>query len=171
MAKTGSINGISVRNLVKFKGHEEETCYQGDVYYKGKLLGFWSQDAWSGPDRYSFDTKILDKAVEDYRYSKRVSRDYRAITDLDILLWDLMILMEMREDFKRDRKLHNSITAPKRILVETQEPEGNCYRFEEIPEHYTKDYFVAKYNDPANQVEVIGVYNTLEDFEITAKPE
>lgn len=38
-----SINGVSIKAFKKFRGHEGEELYQGNVYYNGKKLGFWSQ--------------------------------------------------------------------------------------------------------------------------------
>lgn len=31
-----SINGVTIRGLKKFYGHDGETLYQGNVYYNGK---------------------------------------------------------------------------------------------------------------------------------------
>ena len=50
-----SINGISVKGLKKFTGHEGEPLSQGNLYLGGKKIGFWSQDSWGGPDNFRFD--------------------------------------------------------------------------------------------------------------------
>ena len=66
------INGITIKNLKSFKDHEGCEIYQGNVYYKGKKLGFWSQDSWGGPNDYDFDTSVLDNEIKKYRNSDRV---------------------------------------------------------------------------------------------------
>lgn len=69
MAKTitASINGVSIKNLEYFEGHEGG-CYQGNVYLDGKLLGFWSQDSWGGPDNFDFNMfPVTERAKEYYR--------------------------------------------------------------------------------------------------------
>ena len=56
-----SINGVSIKAFKKFRGHEGEEPYQGNVYYNGKKLGFWSQDAHGGIcDNFEFDETVLN---------------------------------------------------------------------------------------------------------------
>ena len=65
-ALVASINGVSLKNLKYYVGHEGG-CLQGDVYLDGKKLGFWSQDSWGGPDMFEFDeTPIVERAKEYY---------------------------------------------------------------------------------------------------------
>ena len=54
-----SLNGVTIRNLKGFNGHEGEPLFQGSVYLNGQKLGFWSQDAHGGSDNYDFNTKAL----------------------------------------------------------------------------------------------------------------
>lgn len=35
-----SINGVTIRGLKNFYGHDGETLYQGNVYYNGKSSAF-----------------------------------------------------------------------------------------------------------------------------------
>lgn len=60
------INGIEVKSLKGFTGHEGY-CYQGNVYKDGKKLGFWSQDAWGGSDSFDFDTSVFKEVLKDYK--------------------------------------------------------------------------------------------------------
>ena len=102
------INGIEVKAVKTFTGHEGEKCYQGNVYYQGKKLGFWSQDAWCGPDIYDFDTSILDKAVSDYHDSFPDDYGYKDISDdLDILISSLFMLKDMEKYVKKLQKNGN----------------------------------------------------------------
>lgn len=68
MAKTlvASINGVSLKKLRYFVGHEGG-CFQGDVYLDGKKLGFWSQDSWGGADNFEFSqVPIIERAKQYY---------------------------------------------------------------------------------------------------------
>ena len=66
-----SINEIEIKSLKEFKGHEGEPLFQGNIYYKGKKLGFWSQDAHGGIcDNFGFDERILNEEVKRFFNSK-----------------------------------------------------------------------------------------------------
>ena len=39
------INGVTVKALKTFYGHEGEPVFQGNLYLGNKKIGFWSQDA------------------------------------------------------------------------------------------------------------------------------
>ena len=56
------IKGIELKNITYFRGHEEEELMQGDVYYKNKKVGFYSQDAWGGEDRFYLHNDV-DKDI------------------------------------------------------------------------------------------------------------
>ncbi len=99
-----SINGISIKNLKKFRGHEGEPLAQGTVYYKGKKLGYWSQDFHGGPDAYEFDARQLNDEVAKYRESGRVEEMYKEYTDLGCILEDLVNLMETEKTYKKGVK-------------------------------------------------------------------
>lgn len=56
------IKGIELKNVLEFKGHEGEELLQGDVYFNGKKVGFYSQDAWGGMDIFNlFTSKAIAK--------------------------------------------------------------------------------------------------------------
>ena len=55
------IKGIELKKVNNFKGHEGEPLTQGDVYYKGKRVGYYSQDAWGGMDIFNLDYNLDDK--------------------------------------------------------------------------------------------------------------
>ncbi len=57
------INGLSVKGLKKFTGHEGE-CYQGNLYLGNKKIGFWSQDSYGGPDDVVLDAKYSERKLE-----------------------------------------------------------------------------------------------------------
>lgn len=96
-----SINSIQIKSLKTFRGHEGEPLYQGNVYYKGKKLGFWSQDSWGGCDNYHFDENILKEEINKYKKSDMVEDKYRELTSLDFLLHDLVTLSEQEKMYKK----------------------------------------------------------------------
>lgn len=89
-----SIKGIEVKNLKSFRGVEYPTNYQGNVFYNGKKMGFWSQDSWGGPDRYEFDSRELDAVAKEY-YGED------SIYDLDCLMGELLELVDYEKNFKK----------------------------------------------------------------------
>lgn len=95
------INNIQIKNLKTFKGHEGEPLFQGNIYYKGKLLGFWSQDAHGGIyDNFNFNESVLDEEAKKYATSDRVEDEYRKYADICSLLNDLVVLMDEEKMYK-----------------------------------------------------------------------
>ena len=98
-----SINGISIKGINNFLGHEGEPLCQGNVYLGNKKLGFWSQDSWGGPDQFHLDPKyskkLIDEAVIKRNSEKAVhgnvgDRSYVIEYDLEQLLGDCVELAE-----------------------------------------------------------------------------
>lgn len=59
------IKGIELKKVNDFKGHDGEPLTQGDVYYKGKRVGYYSQDAWGGMDIFNLDYNLDDKTKKE----------------------------------------------------------------------------------------------------------
>lgn len=59
------IKGIELKNITNFRGHEGEPLIQGNVYYKGKKVGYYSQDAWGGMDIFNLDYSLDDKTKKE----------------------------------------------------------------------------------------------------------
>lgn len=121
-----SIKGISLKNIQKFRGHDGENCYQGNIYFKGKLAGSWSQDAWGGPDRFCInDDNIYETLIQtatDY-YAENPYKDYHGITlkeftegkepslesytgvcALEMLINDIWLLSMQEKEYKKWQK-------------------------------------------------------------------
>ena len=104
-----SINGISVKGITKFKGHEGEPLAQGNLYVNNKKIGFWSQDSHGGPDCYvldpKYDERLLNQAVISRNQDKamhgtsRGGETYTIDYDMDLLLSDLLCLREDEKEF------------------------------------------------------------------------
>jgi len=104
-----SINGISIKKLNSFKGHEGETLYQGDLYLGNKKIGSWSQDAWSGPDQIHLDNKynleMLNEQIAKLNPDKSLhgaggGQFYRIEYDLELLAADYINLHHDEENFR-----------------------------------------------------------------------
>jgi len=105
-----SINGITVKAIKEFRGHEGEPLYQGNVYLGNKKIGWWSQDSWGGPDAYYLDepyrvrkleekVKMLNRDKEK-TYSRGDGSTYTIDYSLDIMFGDLMVMHEDEKMFK-----------------------------------------------------------------------
>lgn len=105
-----SINGITVKALKKFRGHEGETLYQGNVYLGNKKIGFWSQDSWGGPDTCYLDepyrVRKLEAKVKELNndkaetFSREDGSTYTLDYSLDRMFGDLMVLKDDEDTFK-----------------------------------------------------------------------
>lgn len=57
---------LTMKKVTKFKGHEGESLYQGDVYYQGKKVGFLSEGDWGGPPILRIESKVAKDAVDKF---------------------------------------------------------------------------------------------------------
>ena len=106
-----SINGITVKALKEFRGHEGEPLFQGNLYLGNKKIGFWSQDSHGGCDNIYLDapysiTKLKEKVKMLNQHHKRtfartggsaIILDY----DLELLFGDLMVMQADEKDYKK----------------------------------------------------------------------
>ena len=107
-----SINGITLKSVKMFRGHEGEPCYQGNVYIGTKKIGFWSQDSWGAV----CDNFMFDRPYSERKLAKKVSElhpeciethiraDGSTFTteySLEILFGDLLRLQDDEKAFKR----------------------------------------------------------------------
>ena len=98
-----AINGISVKAVKKFQGHEGEPLYQGTLYLSGKKIGFWTQDGWGGPDRFDLDGKISEDLLNEAVKKLNPGKVYMGTVkyDLDLLLYDFIVLWQDEKEFKK----------------------------------------------------------------------
>ena len=89
-----SVNGISLKGLKTFKDHEGADIFQGNLYIKGKKIGFWSQDAWCGPDIVNLDPLYDERKLE------QCFRD-RGFEDVEMGMWKLLEMKLDEEDWKK----------------------------------------------------------------------
>lgn len=104
-----SINGISLKNVKKFRGHEGEPLYQGNLYLNNKKIGFWSQDSWGGPDNVALDKYYDELSLDNAVHKLNTDKDYHGGTEdkpfvleynLERLMGDYMPLYEDEQVYK-----------------------------------------------------------------------
>ena len=97
-----SINGITVKAIKEFRGHDGEPLAQGNLYLNNKKIGFWSQDSWGGPDHFQLEPQYNERLLNDAVLSlngdkaRRVGSGDDALTvkyDLEMLIFDCMNLI------------------------------------------------------------------------------
>ena len=79
-----SINGVQVKALKTFRGHDGDGYLQGNIYIDGKKAGFWSQDAWCGPDNYDFNTDVLEERAKEYYKANPVVDELKLLGTDDV---------------------------------------------------------------------------------------
>lgn len=60
-----SINGLSIRNLTTFQGHDDATYYKGDLFLGEEMIGKWSEDPWCGPDHIDLFPQYSEQRLND----------------------------------------------------------------------------------------------------------
>lgn len=163
-----SINGIKITSLTTFRGHEGEPLYQGNISYKGKKLGFWSQDAHGAIcDNFDFDESVLNEEVEKYKKSDRVEEKYRKFTDISSLLADLAEIMEREKVYKKGAK------KGYKSYVMTSDGYHICGYYTNTPveriesESFHKDFMkTCKDKFFKDWKEEVTIYSDLKDFDI-----
>ena len=114
-----SVKGISVKNIVNFKGHEGEPLVQCDVCYQGKKVAEYSQDSWGGEDRFDFDydlpkekrqelTAIFERSAKEFlqeRLDRGESIEFYAENpeyyDYRVLILDIIELKDIEKLYKK----------------------------------------------------------------------
>lgn len=172
-----SINGIKLKSIKTFKGHEQEDLIQGNVYYKNKKVGFYSQDSWGGCDNIQLDSNLsktlineINDILKDYKHdtlfggiSDLYDKKYNVVSNaLDLkggeyLFSDLIQLMEYEKIYKIYSKLWNT---------------GNiaiCYKnlFKQVIKGsiLPKDLFKT-YLDSDKDIQLYYIYSSNKDFDI-----
>ena len=113
--------GFEIKGVKSFRGHEGESLKQGNLYYNGKKVAFWSQDAWSGPDTLIyedldkdtlFNTKNkLEDAIEMYKNSESCyDMDFLEYINYESFIGAIMFLNDIEKEYKNYVKMgYNSL--------------------------------------------------------------
>ena len=59
------IYDVQLKGITQFKGYEGEPCFQGNIYYKNKRIGYFSDDFYGGCMNIDFDNSENRNIVKD----------------------------------------------------------------------------------------------------------
>lgn len=136
-----SIKGIELKNVKEFRGHEGEDLIQGDVYYKGKKVGYYSQDAWGGMDIFDLDWQNL---------SKDLMKEIKDVTDNYV-------------GGKLFKKIDDLYNETYKINFVMREHKGYEYLFEDLLELIDHENLYKKYSKNWGIKTIYIVYESLFD--------
>ena len=103
-----SIRGLEIRNMRRFLGHEQEELYQGNIYYTGKKVGWYSDDAWGGCsiiDVQKAHREIIENIAKVYLAKKYPKEEF--LWSADILLGEIIELTLNAKFFEKQQKTEN----------------------------------------------------------------
>lgn len=153
-----SINGIEIKNLKTFRGHEGEPLYQGTIYKNGAKLGFWSQDAHGGIcDNFEFNEILLQKEVYMMKdFLSTLNAPYLDMYDASSLMADIATLKYIEGEFKRAIKSYghgvlaswgwSSVACAATVACSPAEAKSNPYYPTEVLKSAKGPYFDASNN-------------------------
>ena len=105
------IKDFEIKNIVQFKGHELESLEQGDVYYKGEKIGFFSEDMWGGEgifhDYRKVNIKELMVDIKEWVKNNYIFAKFPNLEEyynINMLMEDILRLTEIETDFKKAKK-------------------------------------------------------------------
>ena len=101
-----TINGIGIKAVKTFRGHEGELLCQGQIYIDGKKGGLWSQDFMSGPDAFEGDSwKAVDEAARKLKEGYPKTNRYYSVQDSpEVFMHYLVTLLDHEKAFRKNRK-------------------------------------------------------------------
>ena len=177
-----SINGIELKGIKEFKGHEFEDLIQGNIYYKGKKVGWYSQDSWGGCDHIELDytlPKNLLKEINDildnyesetlfngisllYDEQYNVKFKHKIFKGGEFLFGDLIQL----NDFEKVYKKHTKKWGTDKIAICYLDLFTQVVRGSKLP---LSMFTNLLYND--KNVKLYYVYSSLNDFDVDTRKE
>ena len=103
--------GFEIKGVKSFRGHDGESLKQGNLYYNGKKVAFWSQDAWGGPDTLIYedlekDTLLntksaLKDAIEKFKESEYCyDTSFLEYINYESFIEALILLKDLEKEFK-----------------------------------------------------------------------
>lgn len=168
------INGFTLKAITKFKGHEGEPCYQGNIYLSNKKVGYFSSSYTMGPMDIIFDSPEIeqqfiatavafDKAYPMgflyYNAPFKLNPNYQAVitsVDAEDLILEMLAIDEAEKTFKKNQRAF----CP--ILIYTYGAKGtNAYG---LTRHVTKEEAAEIFKE--KNEEIILFADSLKVFEI-----
>jgi hypothetical protein len=177
-----SINGIELKAIKEFRGHEYEPLVQGNIYYKGKKVGWYSQDSWGGDDHIDLDSDLkaetkneINEVLSSYEsdtlfggVNELYNKQYNVTFKTDIfkggtfLFGDLIQLQDYEKTYKKLAKKWNinNIAFCYKSLFDSF-VKGSKLTKEEFKEELEKDKSIKLYY----------LFSSLEDFKVDTRKE
>ena len=116
---------MELKRIQTFKRHEGELLYQANIYLKGKMIGYWSQDFWNGPDYIEIkDDYTYEKIIKTLKEINKENYDFlntepelseedfllHSNDCLNCILHNLITLHEWEKKYKHYSKKHEKVT-------------------------------------------------------------
>lgn len=176
-----SINGITLKNMKTFRGHEYPVCYQGNIYLGRKKIGFWSQDSWGGPDEVDLERDYSEfrlvqkvKALNEDKAicgKSRGGEEYKLDYDLEMLMSDLVELTDIEKSFKKYAKKHEGKAIAYASIKVPLMGVNDGYLLlnavsDEAVRHVLKKELSELYSKYGEDKVQITIYRKLDDFNI-----
>jgi len=177
-----NINGISVKGIKQFLGHEGEPLYQGNLYLNNKKIGFWSQDSHGGCDNFVLDGKYSEQRINSVIDALNPDKAFRGGTEerpfvikynLELLLGDYITLMLDEKEYKKAVKAGYA-----GIVIATDGYHCTTWRLSERFMAMSDDMLLNELRDDIARTKesffkenkycqhTIRIYRSLADFEI-----
>jgi len=92
-------NGVQIKSVKSFRGHEGELLSQGTLYINDKKVGFYSDGDWGREPYYDWDDMEIGRQLENSR-------------DLNRDVMEFFILYDLEKSFKKGlRKKHDFVAS------------------------------------------------------------
>lgn len=161
------INGLQIKKVVNFKGHEGEGLFQCDVYHNGKKVGWFSQNAWGGPDEIHIDQNVVE-LFKDYASDSidRTKQTY-VFYGIEWAIIDLYELNQVEKAFKHNNaKGFPGLVEIKDWMLGTTVgiSQGLCMKSDKEIITYLRGKLSMDYGKCADTAFV--VYRSLDEFDV-----
>lgn len=168
-----SINNLEVKGVKLYPDHEGAMIPYGNIYFKGKRVASFRTDSWGGPMAYEHTHKtITEKEVLDAfaEIPEKLGWD-EFYNSIEILVGELIELKELESEFKKAQKREqilivskcdNSIDPFKEMKNLSLPTTG--YFISESATQSEMDKFTKEIVEEKNEVGIITVYRSLNDF-------
>lgn len=163
------INGLQIKNVVNFKGHEGEGLFQCDVYHNGKKVGWFSQNAWGGPDEIHVNNDVVE-LFKDYpsdALDKTKQNPNAVFYGIEWAIIDLYGLKQTERAFKSNdsRGFPGTVEISDWMLGKCVGISNNlCRKSDDEIIAYLRTKLSPDYGKCANTA--FKVYRSLEDFNV-----
>lgn len=161
------INGLQIKKVVNFKGHEGEGLFQCDVYHNGKKVGWFSQNAWGGQDEIHIDQSVVELFKDYASDSIDNTKQSYVFYGIEWAIIDLYGLNQVEKAFKRaNAKGFTGLVEISDWLLGTTIgiSQGLCMKSDKEVIAYLRGKLSPDYGKFADTA--FKVYRSLEDFNV-----